>query len=342
MASARTRYLLKLTVSCTIIAIILSRIDWAAFGETLSMADPALLGVAFVLLWVERAWAVYKWRFLLKAQQTHISLWTLFCIYNIGAFWGLFLPSSLSTDVVRGYYLSKNTADLDLSAASVVVDRMMGLFSLLFCCLVSVLFYSANFASSIIEYVVFVTVLCVVAACAAYWEAVPRFLEQRIGFFKHHAIGVKLISMHRAFLNFKQYPMVMVQSFLYSLVLQLIRVFTLYITALAFQIDAEVVKFFIVVPLTVIVIMIPVSIGGLGVREGSFISLFALVGVGVNDSFAISGTNSVMVTLIGLMGGIFYLSFKHGQQSAGEAAGDGGPGTTLVTSVSRDKETKSG
>lgn len=315
MASPKVRYGIKLAVSCAIIIIILSRIDWQTFGATLQKADILLLGIAFVLLWVERVWAVFKWRFLLLAQDVRISMWALFCIYNIGAFWGLFLPSSLSTDVVRGYYLSKETSNIELSAASVVVDRMMGLFSLLFLCLVSILFYSSTFEVSIISYVVLVSICCVIGACCAYWEAVPTFLEQKIGFFRQHAVGKKLISMHRAFLSFRQYPVVMVKSFCYSLVLQFIRVVTIYITALAFQIDADLVKFFIVVPLTVIIIMIPISIGGLGVREGSFISLFALVGIGVNESFAISGTNSIMVTLIGLIGGLFYLSFKHSNKA---------------------------
>ena len=315
MTSPKVRYGLKLAVSCTIIIIILSRIDWQTFGKTLQKADVPLLAIAFVLLWVERVWAVFKWRFLLLAQGARISMWALFCIYNIGAFWGLFLPSSLSTDVVRGYYLSKETSNIELSAASVVVDRMMGLFSLLFLCLVSILFYSSTFEVSIISYIVLVSIGCVIAAGCAYWEAVPTFLEQKIGFFRQHTVGRKLISMHRAFLSFRRYPVVMVKSFCYSLVLQLIRVVTIYITALAFQIEADLVKFFIVVPLTVIIIMIPISIGGLGVREGSFISLFALVGIGVNESFAISGTNSIMVTLIGLMGGIFYLSFKQSNKT---------------------------
>ncbi|WP_028583092.1 lysylphosphatidylglycerol synthase transmembrane domain-containing protein [Desulfogranum mediterraneum] len=316
--SQRSRYLLKLLVSCSIIGLILSRIDWQTFMTTLSRGDLSMLATAFVLLWLERVWAVFKWRYLLLAQGARISTWALFSIYNIGAFWGLFLPSSLSTDVVRGYYLSKSTANLELSAASVVVDRMMGLFSLLFLCLVSVLLYSSNFEGGLIYYVLGLSCCTVAAACCAFWEAVPQVLEERLVFFREQRLGRKVLGMYRSFLQFKRYPRVMFTSFGYSLVLQLIRVVTIYITALAFGIEAELLTYFIVVPITVVVIMIPISVGGLGVREGSFVSLFALVGLDVNQSFAISGTNSIMVTVIGLMGGIFYLFHK--QQSPGRKA----------------------
>ncbi len=311
-------YLFKLLVSISIIGFIASRIEWLTFVETINNAHIPLLTTAFVLLWVERGWAVFKWQYLLRAQKSNIALWPLFCIYNIGAFWGLFLPSSLSTDVVRGYYLSRQTANLELSASSVIVDRMMGLFSLLFCCLMSVLIYSSTFSSEVFQSVLLFSTACLLVSLAAFWQGVSNYLERHIPFFTRSPMGKKIIGMHRAFLRFKQYPLVMFTSFVYSLILQVIRVVTIYITALAFGVEAELVTFFIVVPITVIIIMIPVSIGGLGVREGSFVSMFSLVGLHVNESFALSGTNSIMVTIIGLCGGIFYMfaKLKTGEQPA--------------------------
>ncbi|WP_028580366.1 lysylphosphatidylglycerol synthase transmembrane domain-containing protein [Desulfogranum japonicum] len=307
----RISYWLKLCISLSILGIILTQIDWQTFLHTLRSGDIMLLSAAFLLLWVERGWAVVKWHFLLRTQGVAISWWTLFGIYNIGAFWGLFLPSSLSTDVVRGYYLSKNTRNMELSAASVVVDRMMGLFSLLFLCLVSIGVYSSKLQTSVIEHVVLSSLFFILLAVLVHLDWVSDVLEKKIPFFAQHSLGKKLISMHRAFLQFKKFPRILLISFIFSLVLQFIRVITMYVTACAFGIDADIVTFFIVVPITVIVIMIPVSVGGLGVREGAFVSLFGLVGIGVNESFVISGTNSVMVTLIGLMGGIFYIAYKN-------------------------------
>ncbi|MDH3349438.1 MAG: flippase-like domain-containing protein, partial [Desulfobulbaceae bacterium] len=295
MKSSTTRYIIKLGVSFSIIGFIISKVDWHTMGKIIQRADSQLLATAFFLLFIERLWAVVKWRALLVAMNNQVSFFRLFCIYTIGTFWGLFLPSSLSTDVIRGYYLSKKTSNSAMSAASVVMDRMMGLFSLLFLCLVSLAFYSVSFDRSITVYILGFTACSIVAGILMHQETIPDILEQRISFFSKNPLGVKLIAMHRAFLKFKQYPLIMMGSFINSLILQIIRVVTIYVTAKAFNIDAHLISFFLVVPVTIIVIMVPISIGGLGVREGSFTALFSLVNIPFNEAVAISATNSIMV-----------------------------------------------
>ena len=57
--------------------------------------------------------------------------------------------------------------------------------------------------------------------------------------------------------------------------------------------------------------MVPISIGGLGVREGSFTALFSLVNIPFNEAVAISATNSIMVTIFGLLGGLVYLFYRN-------------------------------
>jgi hypothetical protein len=314
MNRAVLKYIARLLFSTAIILFIIGKIDWTEFGGLVRQADPLLIGTAFFLLIGERIWAVFKWRVLLAGRTAGartISLWNLFCIYSIGAFWGLFLPSSLSTDVIRGYYLHRELKDSALAAASVVVDRMLGLFSLLFLCIVSVLFFGSTFGPGITRYVLLLSVASLIAAVLTHLESIPDLLEKKFVFFAEKPLGRKLIAMHRSFLLFKRYPLLMARSFLYSLVLQVIRVVTIYVTARAFGIEAELFKFFLVVPVTVIIIMIPVSVGGLGVREGSFVTMFALVGIPVTESFAISATNSVMVTLIALAGGLLYLVYRN-------------------------------
>lgn len=321
MASPGIRYCIKLTVSISIIAFIAGGIDWQTFMEIVKDADPVLVTTAFILLVIERLWAVFKWRFLLIHQNVPVSLWRLFCIYTIGAFWGLFLPSSLSTDVVRGYYLSQKTSDSAMSGASVIMDRMMGLFSLLFICLISVAMYSASFDSSVSLYIIGLTALSIIAGLLAHRETVPDLLEERFLFFSEKPLGRKLVAMHRAFLSFKRFPMIMLGSFCYSCILQVIRVITIYVTAKAFAVDAQMLTFFLVVPVTMIIIMVPISIGGLGVREGSFVALFSLVNIGLNESFAISATNSIMVTVLGLSGGLVYLFYRNEIKTKNSASG---------------------
>ena len=303
------KYILKLVFGLLIIVVILYQIRWEDFFITVKKANYFLLVSAFSLLLIERVWAVFKWRQLLIVQGAAISMWRLFCIYTIGAFWGLFLPSSLGTDVARGYYLAKSS-NAAISVASVVVDRLMGILSLFFICFASIFFSNGLLEQSITNYIYIVFAAVIVGLILLLQDRVPDVLEKKISFFSVNPIGMKLLEMHRAFLRFKKYPGTLFLAFLYSLVLQIIRVVTIYVTALAFSINIGIETFFVVVPVSIVVIMIPVSIGGLGVREGAFVFLFSLFGVSVNSSFVISSTNSIMVTIIGLLGGFIFMLYR--------------------------------
>lgn len=314
MNRATLKYVAKLIFSVAIILFIIRKIDWTTFNDLINRADPFLIVLAFILIIAERVWAAFKWRVLLSVRTTgtrNVPMWNLFCIYSIGAFWGLFLPSSLSTDVVRGYYLHKELKDSALAAASVIVDRMLGLFSLLFLCVVSVLLFNPVFGRQMTMFVLVLSVIVGLLAVIAHLEFIPDYLEKKFVFFSGRPLGQKLMAMHRAFLSFKKHPALMLKSFGYALVLQFIRVIAIYVTAKAFAVEAEFVKFFLVVPATVMLIMVPISVGGLGVREGAFVGLFSLVGVPVTEAFAISVTNSIMVTIIALSGGVIYLAYRN-------------------------------
>jgi uncharacterized protein (TIRG00374 family) len=212
--------------------------------------------------------------------------------------------------VARGYYLSRKISNTLISAATVVVDRVMGLFSLLFMCIISLMIGDDLFDHSVTLYALLLLLLTCAAAFFIFYKHMPDILEERISFLPNTTVGRNVLKMHRTFHEFSRDPLLMTQSFVYSIILQIIRVITIYVTALAFSVDVELGKVFLIVPVSVLIIMIPISVGGLGVREGALVALFSLVSVSINDSFAISSVNSIMVTFIALMGGFFVLAYN--------------------------------
>lgn len=311
MDKARLKYGLKIAISLSIIGYILTRIEWGEFFTTVSRASMWLLVLALGQLLIERVWAVFKWRELIRAAGAPVSMWGLLYSYCIGSFWGMFLPSSLSTDVLRGYYFASHYADPALAAASVVVDRMMGMFSLFAFAVTGLLFGGGLFGNSILVAVVLLMLGGMAAAALLLRDKVLGWLEQKISFFSSNTIGMKLIKVHRCLQSFGRCPAALALSFFYSLILQAIRVLTIYITARAFFLDVSLAMVFFVVPVSMIIIMIPVSIGGFGVREGSFVALFSLAGLSINDSFLVAFTNSIQATTVTIIGGLIFIFFKN-------------------------------
>src|SRR5437762_11550941 len=80
--------------------------------------------------------AVFRWHVLLKVQKIHLSLPRLSGLFLIGMFYNQFLPGGTGGDIMKSYYLLKETPDKKASALlAVVFDRLS--------CLVAVVAISA-------------------------------------------------------------------------------------------------------------------------------------------------------------------------------------------------------
>src|SRR6266568_6903039 len=91
--------------------------SWVAFGI-----------LAYVV--VEIA-AAFRWHVLLKVQGIHLSFWRLSGLFLIGMFYNQFLPGGTGGDIIKSYYLLKETPDKKAGALlAVVFDRLIGLVAL--------------------------------------------------------------------------------------------------------------------------------------------------------------------------------------------------------------------
>ena len=108
-------------------------------------------------------------------------------------------------------------------------------------------------------------------------------------------------------LEYRKYPGLLAQAFLLSLAVQMARVFVFYVVALGFNLHAPLMYYIVFIPLIMVLIMLPVSISGVGVREASFVGLFSLAGMPESGAFAISFAVSVLTILATAVGGLIYM-----------------------------------
>lgn len=314
-----SRHLFRVVSSAALFYIALRQVDWGSVHTVFRNIDPLWLLLHLLVLGFERYFYSYKWRILLSVKGITVSIWNLLVITLIGKFWGTFLPSSIGVDIVRGYYLYREQANGAVIASSLIFDKAMGLWSLLLLGTAGLLGYGTTINDVNIG-LVFIGLLGVVAA-AVYllqtrWfgdrmeSALPGILGQRVS-------GI-FIKVYRAFLAYRDYPSVIVYSFVLSIVLQLIRIVGVYTMARALDIEIPLIYYLVLVPLSMILIMLPLSIGGLGLREGVFVGLFALAGMSKVDAFALGFGTSLTDIAVSLLGGILYLFYRSGGKTAGE------------------------
>jgi len=303
---------LKALISISLLTFLLVNIEWDKVLENLRNANILLLLIASLLNLTERFELTYKWNLLIRVRNIIIKFGRLFLINAIGSFLGIFLPSSLGTDVVRGYYLVKDNSEKSVSISSVFVDRVLGMFSLLTFGTVSV-FFAGDLIDSfnIKSYVIILFAAVVVTFYLFQRNDTVNFLHSLLKRIKHKKIVDNIIALHNSILEYKKHPKTLFLAFFITLLVQVTRVLTYYSIALAFNIQVPIIYFFLFIPLIMLVMMIPISIGGLGVKEGTFVAFFTLIGMSVNDAVIISFMNSfldILNTLI--LGGGGYMFYK--------------------------------
>jgi glycosyltransferase 2 family protein len=304
-------FVAKAVVSITLLTIIIINVDWDEAVQNFAKANFIFIGIAALLKIIERAEITYKWILLLWVRGIKISFTRLFLIYLIGGFWGLFVPSSVGVDVIRGYYLVKTNSEKAVSVSSIFVDRLIGMFSLLLLGIVSIIIAGDFLLGVNSGY--YVSALFLIVIVLFYFfqkEATANYLKKFFGRLKLKKYTDKVSKLHFAILEYKKYPGTIALSFLITLLMQLTRVVVYIAIALAFNINIPLIYFFIFIPIVTLAIMIPVSVGGLGVREGAFVAFFTLVGMSLNDAVSISFTVTFINTILTLLGGIVYLFYK--------------------------------
>jgi uncharacterized membrane protein YbhN (UPF0104 family) len=99
----------------------------------------------------------------------------------------------------------------------------------------------------------------------------------------------------------------MIRLAVLSVVLQLVRVFEGIFLAVALGVDVDLAYLFVIIPAGVLVTMLPISLGGLGVREALYVTLFGAIGVDAASAFMLAFVNFLLgVAILLLPGAVLY------------------------------------
>ena len=278
------------------------------------------IGIAVLLVLVDRSLMAYRWMALLCTiepwQRPPLS--TVMRIFFVSTFLGTFLPASVGGDAVRSYSMLKlNVAGSD-AVASVFMDRMLGVASVLLMAVVG-LFFARDLATNtaILAGLSFSTTLCLLTmfvifsrrgAQAAVWIAalVPIAAVQ--------GVTARLVDSIRKYAG---HPGSLVKVLLCSVLVQVLRILQAYCLGLGLDIAAPLTAYFALIPLILLVMLLPVTFNGIGTGQAAFIWAFRHAGVPDAAAFALS----VLFVGLGIVGNLpGALLFASG--SAGEA----GPG----------------
>ena len=260
---------LRTLASLLMLAILVPRIDVADVFPRWDRAVVLWLGAALLTTAAAVLTAALRWRAVLAGLDLHRPLRSLLQHYLAGLFVGNFLPSTIGGDVLRVRRLAVETKAGADAFASVVLERLTGMFVLplltLSALAVNPGLRELGTASSVAAGFSVVTVLLLglVLWLVSHPRVGARFIDG--GSWRRFAGAVHLGS-HR----FRRHPQAIVGVLAAAFAYQLLMVLAAFFAARALDLHhvglTAVLAF---VPAVAVVQVVPISLGGLGIREGA-------------------------------------------------------------------------
>lgn len=289
---------LRALLTIAILGYLASRIDMAqAGGAVLSVSLPHLAAVLALVL-VDRLVMILRWVLLLRASDVPIATKSAAWIFLVSSFVGSFLPAGVGGDAARAWTLTQRTAQGSEALASVAVDRLLGVMSLVTLGLVGLVIVAP--AGGAGDWRLPVAVMLLAAGClAALWA--DRLVRAIVPDAWHtRTIGRRAIKLSDAVARYRARGGVLAQVMTWSLVVQLLRIAQAYLLGLGLGIDVPFPYYLLFMPIGLLMLLLPVSISGFGLPQGVFVWLLRPLGVPDEQSFALS----TLIVLTGLAGNL--------------------------------------
>lgn len=287
--------LIKLSISSALLYVVFERTGFPLILDVLSNINVLTFLGAICLYIFAQAVSTVRWKLLLPEG---IGLKKLFSLYMIGAFFNSFLPGIVGGDAVKGYYLYKATGRAGLVLASVFMDRYLGLVVLIMISIISFPFGFRYLQETNMTWLFLIIILSFVLGSFL-------FFGLRIG--KHVKHVGNLYDYFHAYRNERG---TIGKALLLSVLVQFSGFAAVYILARGLGQNIPFLSILVYLPLIILISTIPISISGLGVREGAFVLFFSVIGVSPEAAAAVSLSWFISILVGSLIGLIEYVRHK--------------------------------
>jgi glycosyltransferase 2 family protein len=305
------RFSIKLALSSILTFLIIKKIDIKEIGNVFGSAQLSFIGIAILGMIIDRFLMAYRWSTLISAVKISIPIRKILRIYFLGAFAGNFLPSSIAPDAVRVYYAAKFSPRIGYLVSSVVLDRLLGIFSLCVVVLFSISYIYLIQKQADIQ-IGIVVIFCLITIFILYHSdgLIKLFNSDKLGWATEKLEGSRIrklfINIYTAWQEYKRHRKAILKTLFISFGNHILSIVGIYALSLSIDMHVSILYLFLIVPLIVFLLMLPVSIGGIGVQEGGFVFFLNQVGVSSEQALTLALLFRIATIIVSLPGGIYY------------------------------------
>jgi uncharacterized membrane protein YbhN (UPF0104 family) len=301
--------LLKILVSTGLLAYFFSRVHIERFVDTFASADLSYIVLTLLIYLASQLVSTARWLILARPLGFPTPLSVLVSYYLIGMFFNLFAPGTIGGDVSRVYYLARD-GDRDegafggammRAAVSVFMDRAIGMAALVWLGALGLLFSPQYGIPAPLRTVTFALALGLLAG--ALLTPLLRRLLPAYG-------NAFVLKLRLALSSYRNHWRAIPKALLLSFAIHLLQAWLHVIMGRALRIEIPFSYCVILYPLVGTFSALPISLNGIGLREGGYMFMLELIGVSSETAIAFGLLLFLAIAADSLIGGVIFLLKK--------------------------------
>nr|WP_299345883.1 lysylphosphatidylglycerol synthase transmembrane domain-containing protein [Allomuricauda sp.] len=269
--------ILKMVVSAVLIYFIFTKINFQDVVKTLKTSNPWFLLLGTLLVLFSKVMAAFRLNHYFHQIEAKLTTWSNLKLYFLGMFYNLFLPGGIGGDAYKGYVVQKQFKPGTKKVVAVLLlDRLSGLLLLfVFACLLCIVLKNDFISPYKIIFAV-----AIPAGIFVFWWVNKRFFPYALPVFW--------------------------KSFMYSAVVQFSQMICVLFILWSFDVHREQIQYLLVFLVSSIVSVIPLTIGGIGSREITFLYGAQWLELEANTAIGVSFVFFLMTALISFIGILYH------------------------------------
>ena len=303
----------KVAVSLALLAFLFTRVDATELWAGARKASVIWLVIALGVYTLNMMASAWRWHLLLQAQHVPVGQRTVFGSILVAAFFNNFLPSNIGGDVIRIRDTARVAQSKTIATTVVLVDRGLGLMALVLIAALGATMAAGmrgQDASPIWPAWLW-TIFLIGAALATPAICAPGGLGRLLRpltVFHREWVGDRIDTLIGALAKFRDRPGAILGCFSGAVVVQGLVV--IFYAAVAHALGVPITNWdlAVIVPLSIVAQMLPVSLNGFGVREATFSLYFTRIGLPIASAMLLSLVAAAVMMFFSLTGAIVYVS----------------------------------
>ena len=307
LQNKRLGFWLKLALSLVLLAAVFRAVDWGIFFHSIVTMSLAWFALSVAAFFPAQLLAAYRWFFVLRQAGQKVAFGAVLRHNILGQLAALFLPGQVSGDIVRTIAIANGRQDKAVFILATIIDKILLLLAIALFGLLGALF---SFRLNDMHLFMSICSAIFLLGCGALYFFVNAGTLLRKSWLYTHRSRMSRITTRFGLATGEQggetlRARALAQAFGLALLLQAVNSIGGYCMVKAMALPIGAMDWFAINALVAFVQVLPISIGGLGVRESVLSSLFLLYGVAVGAATAFSLVNFFCSSLLVALSWLF-------------------------------------